>query len=145
MPDGLRTMFFFGTMRDDRVREAVTGRTDLMPPKPAALRQHAAMTIDTGEEEAKEYPTLQFDPDGEVDGVLVGGLTPNDLARIEYWEDGEYGLATMRVHDEQGFVHEALVYATSIHRAGNALWTFAAFQKGVPEYLDEVRSWMVDA
>ncbi len=133
-------MFFFGTMRDARVRETVLGRTEALLNAPVVLRQHAAMKVAD-----KEYPTLRFDPDGEVEGVLVGGLTPNDLARIEWWEDGEYGVATMVVHDTAGYPHEALVHATSVHESAGVLWNFAAFQESVPVYLDKVREWMADA
>lgn len=137
MPDQPRAMFFFGSMRDDRVLEAVLGRKFSTHSIPVVLKDHAAMTVaDTA------YPTLRYQPRAMCFGQLRGGLTPADLVRIEFWEDGEYGLATMVVHDHDDQPHDALVYATSIHEATDTPWAFAAFQAGVPEYLDEVREWM---
>ena len=135
----LQTMFVYGSLRNAAVRALVLGRPDAVPPVPVVLRQHdVAKVVD------KEYPVLRVTDDGDAEGVLLRGLTPNDLARLDYWEDGEYGLATMVVHDAEGHPHDALVYATSVHESSGIQWSFADFEKGVPAYLDEVLAWMVD-
>jgi hypothetical protein len=132
-------MFVYGSLRNAAVRALVLGRPDAVPPVPVVLRQHCVLqAVD------KEYPVLRAVDDGDAEGVLIGGLTPNDLERLDYWEDGEYGLATMVVHNADGFPHDALVYATSVHESTGLPWSFAAFEKGLPDYLDEVRAWMVD-
>lgn len=138
MTDELRSMFFFGTMRDDRVREAVLGHpVDWMPTHEAVLDDHLAMVV-VGE----EYPTLRYAFGEQLGGKLVDGLTDADLERIEFWEDHEYGLAVMTVHDIEAVDHQALVYATSQHESSRDRWDFDVYQAGVPEYLDEVRKWM---
>ena len=135
----LQTMFVYGTLRNAAVRALVLGRPDPVPALPVVLRQHTVMqAVD------KEYPVLRVVDDGEVEGVLVRGLTPNDLARLDSWEDDEYGLAMMVVHDADGFPHDAMVYVTSVHESTGLPWSFANFEKGVDAYLDEVRAWMVD-
>lgn len=136
----LQKMFVYGSLRNKSVRALVLDRADTVPSVPVALPQHIAMqAVD------KEYPVLRVTDDGEVDGLLIGGLTPNDLARLNYWEGDEYALATMVVYDADGFAHDALVYATSEHESTGLPWSFANFEKGVPAYLDEVRAWMANA
>lgn len=136
--DTLRAMFFFGSMRDDRVREAVLGHpVEDMPSYYAVLDDHVALVI-AGE----SYPTLRYSFGESLTGKVVEGLTDDDLARIEFWEDNEYGLAVMTVHDANGTGREALVYATSQHESSRTPWDFEKFEAGVPEYLAEVREWM---
>lgn len=138
MREGLRSMFFFGSMRDDRVREAVLGHpVDGMQTREAVLDDHLAMVV-VGPE---EYPVLRYAFGEQLDGKLVWQMTDADLERIEFWEDHEYGLAVMTVH-VKGQDHQALVHATSKYESSRDPWDFAAFVAGVPEYLDEVREWM---
>ena len=79
---------------------------------------------------------------GAVIGEVVHGLTPTDLARIEFWEDSEYGLATMFVYDANETRHEARVYATTKNRVSGQPWDFEQFKAGVPEYLNVTQEWM---
>ncbi len=135
MPE--RTMFFFGSLRDRTVLEAVLGRPLPAPSVPVVLKDHAAMRVVDA-----EYPALKFCPGGMCFGQVMGGLTPADLARIASWEDDEYGLAMMTVHDHDDQPTDALVYATSVHAVSDEQWDFRAFQERLPGYLDEVRAWM---
>ena len=139
MSDGLRTMFFFGSMRDRDVLEAILGRPLPASSVPVVLKDHAAMKVKDA-----EYPALKFAPGEMCFGQVMGGLTPTDLARIAFWEDNEYGLATMPVYDLDEQPTDALVYATTVHTVSNEPWDFVAFQKGVPAYLDEVHKWMAE-
>lgn len=134
----LRAMFFFGSMLDDRVREAVLGHpVDDMPSFYAILDDHEARAIP-----GEAYPALRYSFGETLTGKVVEGLTDEDLARIEFWEDHEYGLVTMSAYDANGGGHDVLVYATSKHEASAEPWNFAAFEAGVPDYLAEVREWM---
>ena len=43
------------------------------------------------------YPILQRDPGGEVEGVVVGGLTKRDVERLSAYEGPRYRIAPLKV------------------------------------------------
>ena len=106
--DPAQTLFNFGSMRDTRVFEAVLGReidqTDLQP---AYLRMWTTKKV-----EGEMFPALAKtgNMDSIVEGTLAINLTEQDLKRIEFYEDGLYGVEILPIHTAGGLAY-AQVYA----------------------------------
>lgn len=85
--------FFYGTLLDHDVMALVIGRR--LPPSafvPAHLRGHARRRA-----KGVSYPILVRDPGGEVEGVVVGGLTARDVQRLVAYEGPNYRVAPLKV------------------------------------------------
>jgi hypothetical protein len=89
----MTTFFFYGTLLDHDVMALVIGRR--LPPSafvPAVLKGHARRRA-----KGVSYPILLRDPGGEVEGVVVGGLTQRDVERLSVFEGPRYRIAPLRV------------------------------------------------
>jgi nudix-type nucleoside diphosphatase (YffH/AdpP family) len=73
--------FFYGTLRHAPLRDVVIGRATAAAP--AHLAGWRAVHVG-----AQDFPTLVPDPSWVAPGVLVAGLTPEDLARLDFYEGG---------------------------------------------------------
>jgi hypothetical protein len=85
--------FFYGTLLDPDVMSLVIGRR--LPPSafmPAILPGHSRRRA-----KGMTYPVVVRDPADEVRGVVVGGLTPRDVARLAAYEGPGYRIARLRV------------------------------------------------
>ena len=99
-------MFFFGTLMDRDVRQAVLGRpTPEHALEPASLRGWCRRPV-----AGRTYPMLAPHPAGQVDGVLVHGLDAHDRRRLDHYEGEEYIVAEMKVISGRGGRRNALVY-----------------------------------
>jgi len=80
--------FFYGTLRDADVLEAVLGRpvapADI---RAASLRDHRAMTVS-----GDTYPVAVSRPGAVMPGVVVSGLGAHDEARLRHYEGADYGV-----------------------------------------------------
>lgn len=56
------------------------------------------------------YPVLIPDPEGRVDGVLLQGPSPRDVARIRHFESDEYAPAPVTVRRADGSQTHAVVF-----------------------------------
>ncbi|KKN37443.1 hypothetical protein LCGC14_0763460 [marine sediment metagenome] len=135
------TPFFnFGTMRDRQILELVLGHA-------AEDTQDAKLTgYRTARVKGKPYPALiKTDDDSDVvSGLLVGGLSPEDLKRIEYYEEGLYGIKVLSV-TIKGKTVKAKVYADykDLPVLKDNDWNFETFLKEEkPDYIKEVEEWM---
>ncbi|MEQ8194152.1 MAG: gamma-glutamylcyclotransferase family protein [Rhodospirillales bacterium] len=85
--------FFYGTLMDDDVLSRVIGRR--LPPdliEEATLRGYQRVYV------AKAfYPVLVPDPEGTLDGLVVGGLAPVEVERIFAFEDDGYTAQALSV------------------------------------------------
>lgn len=85
--------FFYGTLLDPDVMTLVIGRR--LPPSAfehAVLPRHARRRG-----KGVAYPVVVRDPAGRVPGVVVGGLTSRDVARLAAYEGSGYRIAQLRV------------------------------------------------
>jgi len=85
--------FFYGTLLDPDVMALVIGRR--LPPSafvPAILPGHARRRA-----KGASYPVVIRDAAERVRGVVVGGLTPRDVARRAAYEGPGYRIAPLKV------------------------------------------------
>jgi hypothetical protein len=84
--------FFYGTLLDRDVATLVLGRR--LPPiafSPAILPGHVRRRA-----KGVTYPVLSRDPRSEVSGVVVGGLSKRDVARLSAYEGPRYRIAYLK-------------------------------------------------
>lgn len=88
----MKSLFFYGTLRHIPLLETVLGRSAAsLDFEPAVLPDYAAMAATEG-----PFPVLAAAPGSGVDGVVVRGLSSNDLDRLTYYESGfDYDLRTL--------------------------------------------------
>ena len=89
--------FFYGTLRSISVLEKVIGKTsnhlDIIPA--FAPKSELRLVID------ENFPVIIFgDNYTGVDGILVKGLTDDDIARIRFFEDIEFAPKIMSVETD---------------------------------------------
>lgn len=104
-------LFVYGTLRDPELVRSLTGHT--FPTRPARLDDHQRITP------ARGYPYLVPQPGATVDGLLLDGIDPVSLARLDaYEEEGTlYRRRTVRVNTEAGEVAaEAYLGDAAAHR-----------------------------
>lgn len=117
-PDAL---FFYGTLRHAPLLETVLGRSfDPAHLKPAALDGYAAYAV------AQEpFPMLVVQAGAQAQGLLATGLTPEDIARLDFYEGGfDYDLIEVSLTD--GAAARVYVCAPDAWEA-QGLWDFAAW------------------
>ena len=101
--------FFFGTLRDREILEAVIGRPFPGPPfPPARLPGHRLerMAWET-------FPLLIADPGAAAPGVVVEGLVAADVERIGFFESVEYEPQPRAIELEDGGRLDCLVFAAT--------------------------------
>jgi hypothetical protein len=87
------TFFFYGTLLDPDVMALVIGRR--LPPSafvPAILPGHSRRRA-----KGATYPVVVRDAADRVQGVVVGGLTARDVARLAAYEGRGYRIAQLKV------------------------------------------------
>ena len=85
--------FFYGTLLDNDVMALVIGRR--LPPSsfvPAILPGHSRRRA-----KGATYPVVTRDPGDRVQGVVVGGLTSRDVARLATFEGRGYRIVRLKV------------------------------------------------
>ncbi|MEM7423760.1 MAG: gamma-glutamylcyclotransferase family protein, partial [Pseudomonadota bacterium] len=94
----MASIFFFGSLRDRTLLEVVLDRpvadADILP---AHVPDRATVKISD-----EDYPQLVMQVGGSAPGIVVSGLSAKDIARLEYYEEAEYGLADIVVETEAG-------------------------------------------
>ena len=121
----MRPIFFFGSLRDQTLLEVVLDRkvatADLVQ---ASAPDHAALCL-----AHEAYPYLAKRPGQAAEGVVVFNLTDIDVARLEYFEEAEYGLAPISVETKDGTV-DAQYFAAGEKlgpNTGDRTWDFAGW------------------
>ncbi len=99
-------MFFFGTLMDVDVLEAVLGH-----PMPADAREPALLSGWKRVAMAgRAYPMLISHPTGSVDGHLVRNLSEQDRLRLDHYEGAEYRVGIVMVRlPQSGHVWRATI------------------------------------
>jgi gamma-glutamylcyclotransferase (GGCT)/AIG2-like uncharacterized protein YtfP len=84
MPD----LFVYGTLRFPEVLEVLLGRVPGLAPARVAGWRAAALS-------GRVYPGLVEAPGGAAEGLLVQGLTPDELEVLHAYEDADYDVITV--------------------------------------------------
>lgn len=85
--------FFYGTLLDPDVMATVIGRR--LPPaayQPAVLPGYARRRVKGG-----SYPIVLRDRRAAVEGAVVAGLSPRDVARLAAYEGPGYRIGSRRI------------------------------------------------
>ena len=99
----MTALFFYGSLRHVPLLEIVLGRSaDRIDMQPARLEGHRVFAAAEG-----PFPILIPHRGGVAEGLLVQGLTAEDIARLDFYEAGfDFDLRGVTLSDGQG----ALVY-----------------------------------
>lgn len=95
----MRDLFFYGTLRHLPLLEIVLGRdVATLETAPAVLPDHAVAAVAEG-----PFPTIAQHPGARAEGLLVGGLGAEDIARLDYYEGSfAHDLRQVMLADGQG-------------------------------------------
>lgn len=112
-------LFVYGTLRHLPLLELVLGRA--LPPdqcQPATVPDHLAYWV-----AGQAFPVLVQQSGAQAEGLLLTGLTPQDMARIGYYEGGfGYHLAPIAAH----LPHETGTQGAQVWFPDDALWQIGA-------------------
>lgn len=118
--------FFYGTLLDRDVMALVLGRR--LPPaafRAAALPGHARRRV-----KGASYPIVVRDPCGEVSGMVVGGLSTRDVARLSAYEGPRYRIAPLKVRAGSRLVTVAVFEPVEQRfQPTSGAWDLAAWQR----------------
>jgi Gamma-glutamyl cyclotransferase, AIG2-like len=116
-------VFFFGSLMDRELLALVTGRAadDLLI--------DAAIVHGFARRRARDesFPLLVPHPGGRVEGVLVEGLTPADIDRIQFFEGSDYAFSLLAVECRgERLAAHAFLPTARLH-AEETAWEFEAW------------------
>jgi hypothetical protein len=122
---GGQTFFFYGSLMDLELLEAVLGRKahDLTL-SPGWLKGYVAETA-----ARYSFPTLVENHTGRVDGILAQGLTEADVERIAYFEDEEYTTIIADISTAESDVAAHVYVATKRLKSSGTPWNFDDWRK----------------
>jgi ADP-ribose diphosphatase len=93
----MRQLFFYGTLRDPAVLTVVLGRpVEHITIRPARLPDYEVCAV-----KGREFPFARATKGRSADGILVSGLSDEDVARLEFYE-GAYLFDLVEVTVETG-------------------------------------------
>jgi hypothetical protein len=116
-------LFFFGSLMDRELLALVSGRAaDALAVTEATLHGFARRRA-----RGESFPVIVPHPGGRVDGVLVRGLTPADLDRIQFFEGSDYAPRTFAVEAAGARVEAQVFLPTARLEAEAAEWDHAAW------------------
>lgn len=120
-----RSMFFYGTLMDAAILEAVLGRVVAAGDRHAAVLEGWERLPVAG----RPYPMLARRPDARVEGLLVVGLTPRDRKRLDRYEGPEYRVETLEVRTADGPAAAAVYLCRPGIRPGAGSWDMEAWRR----------------
>ena len=120
----MTVLFFFGTLRDRELLEIVLDRSVA----PGEMRPARAPGFATHRLDGQAYPHLVEEQGGVAQGIVFEA-GPDELARLDYFEEAEYGLTPIRVETDAGPVNAHYYRSTEKLRPGDGLWDYAAWQR----------------
>jgi len=127
--------FFFGTLMDKDIMEAVAGHA--LPDNrflPSRLTGYRRVVV-----RKETFPMLLEAPGAEVDGVVVEGLSAGALDRIHFFESVEYEARRVDVMLEDGARTAAHLFAATDYAANSGedwsseVWQARHKEKGLRE------------
>jgi len=117
--------FFYGTLRDAAVREAVLGpaRARALSLRPATLPGWRCAFM-----RGRTYPVVVPSRGDAVTGLLAGAVDREGYRRLTAFESDEYVERDVAVVTADGMSHRARIYAAGPRaRIGRAAWDFDAW------------------
>jgi Gamma-glutamyl cyclotransferase, AIG2-like len=120
------TFFFYGSLMDRDMLEAVLGRTTRhLTFTPGWLPGYVAQTA-----RGYTFPTLIEHRTGRVDGTVTQGLTQDDVDRIVYFEDtDEYAPLVVDIATAKTDVAAQIFMATTALPSTGEAWSFDRWRK----------------
>ena len=114
-----KSLFFYGTLRHVPLLEAVLGRTPHT--QPARLPDHAVFAVAGG-----RYPTIVPQPGAVADGLLMTGVEPGDIARLDYYEGAyHYALQLVEIETASGPRMTEVYFPTDAQEQPAGPWDLA--------------------
>ena len=114
-------LFFFGSLMDRDFLAVVLGRdAGDLPLVPARLHGFARRRA-----RGETFPVLVPSPGGSVEGLVAQGFTPEDIARLSYYETPDYALHPFPVETAEGRLEAHVFLATARLEAEETPWDFA--------------------
>ncbi len=121
------SLFVFGTLRDAVLRRAVIGRD--VEAQPAVLKHARVALVPEG-----HLPLLVEAQDAEAEGLLLTGLGPKDVARLDYYEAiYHYWLDRVQVETVDG-----QQVATQTYRAPEGIYEVADQDWSLRDWQDDL-------
>jgi len=120
----MENLFFYGTLAHVPLLETVLGRTISDGQiTPAVLPDHAVFQVS-----GAMHPLIVADDNATAKGLLVTGLTGDDLARLDFYEGGfDCDLCPRQVQTGQGAAM-AQVYFPTVSQPHGAVWNLQQWQ-----------------
>lgn len=118
-------LFVYGTLRHRPLLEQVVGHAI------AATDVYSAILPDHQVHWAKDqaFPLLRCKAGANAEGLLLRGLSQQDMARLDYYEGGfGYHLAPVEVHTAQGVVAAQVWFPDAGLWQRGPLWDLAAWE-----------------
>ena len=108
-------LFFYGTLRHTPLLTLVLGGESRAQMQPARLADHAVFWA-----EGQAFPMIQPTAGATAEGVLVTGLSDEDIARLDYYEGGfAYALTPVDLDTDTGTARASAWFPEPGHwRAG---------------------------
>lgn len=100
-------LFVYGTLLDPWIRRRVLGRSYRLILRPAILRGHRPVRL-----QSKPYPDAHAAPGSKTKGVVLCGLSPTLLARLDRYEGAEYRRVSTRAFTPSNRAITAQIYQT---------------------------------
>jgi gamma-glutamylcyclotransferase (GGCT)/AIG2-like uncharacterized protein YtfP len=119
------SLFCYGTLMFAPVRRLHSRRA--LATESAVLRGYARHAL-----RGSSYPGIVPDANATVAGLLVRGISPALLARLDRWEGAEYERTPVRVETARGERVPAVSYVLALRAAQRILpqdWDAAAFER----------------
>lgn len=121
----MSALFSFGTLRDPELFHRVVGRPmAAFTIAPAVLRGHGSRRA-----EGFSYPVLVVEEGGTLEGIVVHGLTPVEIERVQYYETLEYELRAVAVEVSGAPVLALGFFATERLEPSTESWQLALWQE----------------
>ncbi len=118
-------IFFFGTLRDPSLLEIVLGReVDPSDIADASAPDHLACMLKN-----EAYPHLVRQSGRSAPGIVVSSLGEDDLRRLDYFEETEYGLQPIEVVISGAATQVQHFAATGKAVETDTAWDFEAWQR----------------
>lgn len=115
--------FFYGTLQDIPLLECVIARAASgLSFEPAWVEGYAARRAVN-----ETFPVLVESPGARLPGVLTGGLSGADMARIRFFEDSFYESSRVTAHAAAGPETAEMFLLTDPSQAADDPWTFEAW------------------
>ncbi|SMC74414.1 NUDIX domain-containing protein [Primorskyibacter flagellatus] len=116
----MTSLFFYGSLRHVPLLEIVLGRAaGGIDMQPATLPDHAVRAVAEG-----PFPTIGAEQGAETQGLLVRGLDPQDIARLDFYEAGfEFDTRGLPVETDEGAIMAQVYFPAGDHWTPGDFWS----------------------